>query len=251
MYGWRAKVGVLVPDGNSTMEPELYRLAPPGVSFHFARLQAGPGATTLDAIIRDYVASAAHAAEAVAKVEPDLIVFGLTAGSFVPASGGNAGIESAIRARTGIPALAAGTCVVEALRAVSVRRLAAVTPYTHDVSERGRRYLEAHGFQVALLHTIAAMAEGVQGIYRLHPERIYREVKMALHGHQVDGIFLSGTGVHSLDIIPVLEADLGLPVVSSNTAVLWSVLRRLGVTPLPGGGRLLEYAGRGEAHVEA
>lgn len=39
MYGWRAKVGVLVPDGNSTMEPELYRLALPGVSFHFARLQ--------------------------------------------------------------------------------------------------------------------------------------------------------------------------------------------------------------------
>ena len=251
MYGWRAKVGVLVPDGNSTMEPELYRLAPPGVSFHFARLQAGPTATTLDTIIRDYLASAGQAAEAVAKVEPDLIVFGLTAGSFVPASGGNAGIEAVIRARTGVPGLAAGTCVVEALRAVGMRRLAEVTPYTHDVSELGRRFLEAHGFQVACLHTMAAMAEGVQGIYRLHPERVYREVKTALHGQQVDGIFLSGTGVHSLDIIPLLEADLGLPVVSSNTAVLWSVLRRLGITPLPGGGRLMQYAYRGDMHVEA
>ena len=251
MYGWRAKIGVLVPDGNSTMEPELYRLAPPGVSFHFARLQAGPTATTLDAIIRDYLASAGQAAEAVAKVEPDLIVFGLTAGSFVPASGGNVGIEAALRARTGVPGLAAGTCVVEALRAVGMRRLAEVTPYTHDVSELGRRFLEAHGFQVVCLHTMAAMAEGVQGIYRLHPQRVYREVKTALHGHQVDGIFLSGTGVHSLDIIPLLEADLGLPVVSSNTAVLWSVLHRLGITPLPGGGRLMQHAYRGDVHVEA
>src|SRR5437764_6323033 len=164
MYGWRAKVGVLVPDGNSTMEPELYRLAPPGVSLHFARLQAGPQAMTLDAIIYDYLSSMGHAAEAVARVEPDLIVFGLTAGSFVPASGGNAGIEAVIRARTGIPGLAAGTCVVEALRAVGMRRLAEVTPYTHDVSERGRRFLEAHGFEVALLHTIAAMTQCVPGM---------------------------------------------------------------------------------------
>lgn len=251
MYGWRAKVGVLVPDGNSTMEPELYRLAPPGVSFHFARLQASPGATTLDTIMRDYLASAAPAAEAVAKVEPDLIVFSLTAGSFVPESGGNAGIEAAIRARTEIPGLAAGPCVVEALRAVGIRRLAEITPYTHDVSARGRHFLAVHGFQVTLLHTIAVMAEGVQGIYRLHPERVYREVKMALHGQQVDGIFLSGTGVHSLDIIPLLEADLGLPVVCSNTAVLWGVLRRLGITPLPGGGWLMQHACRGDEHVEA
>jgi maleate cis-trans isomerase len=132
-----------------------------------------------------------------------------------------------------------------------MRRLAELTPYPHGASELGRRFLEAHGFQVACLHTMAAMAEGVQGIYRLHPERVYREVKTALHGHQVDGIFLSGTGVHSLDIIPLLEADLGLPVVSSNTAVLWSVLRRLGITPLPGGGRLMQHACRGDAHVEA
>jgi maleate cis-trans isomerase len=62
MRGWRAKIGVLVPDGNSTMEPELYRLAPPGVSLHFARLDAGPEATTLDALIRGYVAALPQAA---------------------------------------------------------------------------------------------------------------------------------------------------------------------------------------------
>jgi maleate cis-trans isomerase len=80
------------------------------------------------------------------------------------------------------------------------------------------------------------MAGGVQGIYRLRPERVYLEVKRALKGQRVDSIFLSGMGVHSLDIIPLLEADLSLPVVSSNTAVLWSVLCRLGITPLPGAG---------------
>jgi maleate isomerase len=220
------------------MEPELYALAPAGVSFHFARLQAGPRATTLEAIICDYLASMPLAAVAVAKALPALIVFGLTAGSFVPESGGNAGIEATIRARTGIPALATGTCVVESLQALGIRHLAEITPYTRDVSDMGRRFLEAQGFQVAVLHRIPGI-HGVQGIYQLHPHRVYQEVKAALRGQQVDGVFLSGTGVPSLEIIPVLEADLGLPVVSSTVAVMWGVLRRLRMAPRPGNGRLL------------
>ena len=35
------QIGVLVPAGNPTVEPELYRMAPPGVSIHFARFDPG------------------------------------------------------------------------------------------------------------------------------------------------------------------------------------------------------------------
>jgi maleate isomerase len=220
------------------MEPELYALAPPGVTFHFARLQAGPQATTLEAIIRDYLASMPLAAAAVAKTEPALLVFGLTAGSFVPESGGNAGIEATLTAHTGLPALATGTCVIDGLRALGLRRLVEITPYTREVSDMGRRFLEAHGFEVAVLHIIPDI-QGVQGIYQLHPQRVYQEAKAALRGQQVDGVFLSGTGVPSLEIIPMLETDIGLPVVSSTIAVMWGVLRRLRIAPRPDGGRLL------------
>jgi maleate cis-trans isomerase len=37
MYGSRCRIGVLVPPGNPTVEPEMYRMAPAGVSIHFAR----------------------------------------------------------------------------------------------------------------------------------------------------------------------------------------------------------------------
>ena len=38
ILGYRAKMGVVVPSTNTTMEPELYAMAPHGVTFHIARL---------------------------------------------------------------------------------------------------------------------------------------------------------------------------------------------------------------------
>ncbi len=38
MYGRRGRIGLLVPGGNSVMEPEFHRMAPDGVSTHANRV---------------------------------------------------------------------------------------------------------------------------------------------------------------------------------------------------------------------
>ena len=38
LLGYRAKMGVGVPSTDTTMEPELYAMAPQGVTFHIARM---------------------------------------------------------------------------------------------------------------------------------------------------------------------------------------------------------------------
>ncbi len=38
MYGRRGRIGLMVPTGNSVMEPEFNRLAPDGVSVHANRV---------------------------------------------------------------------------------------------------------------------------------------------------------------------------------------------------------------------
>ena len=41
MYGWRARIGLLVPSINTTMETEMWSLVPENVSVHTARIAGG------------------------------------------------------------------------------------------------------------------------------------------------------------------------------------------------------------------
>jgi maleate cis-trans isomerase len=56
-------------------------------------------------------------------------------------------------------------------------------------------------------------------------------------------VFISGTGLPTLPVLDMLEADLGKPVISSATAMMWQALQvaRVGAT-IPGYGRLLAGA---------
>ncbi len=56
-----------------------------------------------------------------------------------------------------------------------------------------------------------------------------------------EALVISCTDFPTLPVLGALEAELGVPVITSNTATLWAALRAAGVTDaLAGGGRLLQ-----------
>jgi hypothetical protein len=62
---------------------------------------------------------------------------------------------------------------------------------------------------------------------------------------EVDAVSLLATDMQTFPIIDALERDLGLPVLTSNQALLWASLRALGInSPLNGIGGLLRGQGR-------
>ena len=58
-YGWRAKIGLIVPLTNTVNEAEWARMAPEGVSIHVTRMTLHPGgdAAALDRNIAAAIAS--------------------------------------------------------------------------------------------------------------------------------------------------------------------------------------------------
>lgn len=240
----RARIGVLVPPGNPTVEPELYRMAPSGVSVHFARLQAPPatgppgGAGGMEERTRAYREGLDGPAQALGEVRPAIVLLAHTASSYALGWGREQPLVDRIASLCRAPALLAAQAVGVALHHLGVTRLALGTPYPESISRQGRAYWEAAGFQIVGYHRLA----GVTDIYSETEERA-AELARRADTPEAQAVLISGTGLPTVGALERLERELGKPVVSSNQACLWRALRLAGVSePVTGFGRLLREA---------
>jgi maleate isomerase len=235
----RARLGVMVPAGNPTIEPELYRMAPSTVTIHFARLDTlagAPGAADgMEARTLGYLDSLPTAARALAAVEPDVVVLAHTAVSYLTGFGNEPGLLERLATLAHTPSVTAARAILAALQHLGVRRLALATPYPESISLAGRAYWEAAGLDVVAHRRL----DGVANIYEETEARAYtlgREADTAA----AEAVLISGTGLPTAGIVARLESDLGKPVVTSQAATLWYALRTVGIkSPVQGFGRLL------------
>jgi maleate isomerase len=227
MMGWRARIGFLVPPGNPTVEPEMAELAPEGVSVHFMRMSAnGPAGTHTgqEERNRSQIASLDEATRLLAMVAPRVIVMAHTATSYTLGRDTEAALVQRLETATGTRFVTAFAAVLAALNHLGVRRIGYATPYAADLTEQGRAHLELHGFDVVGV----ARLEGVRNIYEETPERAYAVGRQA-NRPEAEAVFLSGTGMPTLAMLQTLEDDLGKPVFSAASAMMWHALRVAGV----------------------
>ena len=65
---------------------------------------------------------------------------------------------------------------------------------------------------------------------RIQPSDVYAKVKQTA-STESDAVFVACTQVRALEVIDVLERDLGKPVYSANAASFWLTFRTLGIDP--------------------
>ena len=239
MKGWRARIGFLVPPGNPTVEPEMMELAPEGVSLHFTRMNAeGPAGTHAGQEERNLsqVASVPDGVKLLSMVSPNVIVMAHTATSYTLGQGLEATLVERMEALSGARFITAFGSVLEALAHLGARRIAYATPYSAEMTARGRQHLERCGLEVVS----SGHLSNVRNIYEETSERAYAIARQVDHP-DADVIFLSGVGMPTLDALKPLEQDTGKPVISAASAMMWHALRTAGVRcRIEGYGQLLE-----------
>ncbi|MBR0667574.1 decarboxylase [Roseomonas hellenica] len=235
-YGWRGKIGLIVPSTNTINEPEFWRLAPKGVTIHTGRATL-LGKATEESYFR--MAEAVKvAADDLATAEVDVVAYGCTSGSIVCSL---QDIVADLQQRTKVPAIATAGAVVAALRALGARKVAVATPYVDFVNDSEIKFLKDYGFEVTSMHglRLGETQEERRGIGRVPPEHVYR-MALATDRPDADTIFISCTNLATIDVIQQIETDLGKPVVTSNQSCFWACLRMLGLRDrIEGHGRLL------------
>ncbi|WP_435157799.1 maleate cis-trans isomerase family protein [Haladaptatus sp. DFWS20] len=226
MFGWRARIGVVVPSSNTTVEGEFGRAVSDGVSLHTARMPLeSVTVEELDSMADDAVSCA----ERLSHANIDVVAYACTTGSLLHGSGFDSELENSLSNTAGVSAVATALSVKRAFRALDAERLAVVTPYTAELNDREASYLDDAGFDVVELN--GRGIEANTGIGSLRPEDAYRQVRETVsESDGADAVFVSCTNYRTLPAIEPLEADLGIPVVTSNQATLWDALRQVGVT---------------------
>ena len=215
----------MVPSNNSVLEPEFWSRVPPGVAFYATRLPAR-GNLTVEAV-RRMETEVDRAVDLLVATGVSLLAYADMVTTFVMDDGWNQATTTAIAHRAGVPCLTAWTALESALNALSVRRLAVGTPYPHPIHALVRPFLERRGFTVTGEGTLDVL--GMADVPRLSLERV-RALAAGLDRTDAEAVVLLATDLPTFEVISSLEAELAIPVLTSNQTLLWDSLKQGGVS---------------------
>ena len=165
----------------------------------------------------------------------DVIAYACTSGATIIGEDEVAAIIH--RRRPGVSVSNPLTAAKAALLALKIGRLGFVTPYVAEVSSAMRENLAADGFETVAFGSFEVAEDGV--VARMTPASILSAIVAVGEEAACEGVFVACTNLRAAGIIEEAEARLGKPVVTSNQALAWHMLRLAGVdAALPGRGRL-------------
>jgi maleate isomerase len=217
-----ARVGLIIPSSNRMVEQEMIQAYPAGVHAHVTRLRmTGPNRGPLDEVLP----RVAEATRALTDAHCEVVAFHCTANSMEE---GRSGVARLLAAMTGAGAARAtttATAIRRAFEALDARRIVLLTPYSQETTDHEAEFLHECGYQV--LHA-AGFALAGSDAYCSTPPAFWRERVLAAARPDADVYLVSCANISVLGIIDGLEAELDRPVVTSNQAVVWDCVSRLG-----------------------
>ena len=235
---YRARLGFIMMSTDLAAEADFFDMAPEGVAVHITRL-ATEDYTTNETLSRHIEYMADAAARIQPDAQPDVISYSCTSGSIVI---GEERVMAEIK--KGAP-WAQPMCLVrgvlDALHELNVRKIVVGTPYLDEINTVEAEFLVQKGIEILNIQGLN-LSTGIE-MGRVTPA-FWKEFAVAIDRPEAEAIFLSCSGIRSLEVAEEIEQITGKPVITSNQAQFWSCLRRAGITDeLHGFGQIFSRTG--------
>jgi maleate isomerase len=235
------RIGLVALATDHTSERDFARVVPTGeAGIYVARIAyANP---TTPANLRRMQPHLADAAGLILPDEPlDALCYSCTSASVAI---GDEAVEAALReGKPGVPVVTPPAAARAAFRALGVRRISLLTPYTRETTAPMADYFADRGFELCSVACFGLEDDRVMA--RVRPDAIVAAAVEAT-APDAEALFISCTALRAAEVAERVEAAIGRPVVTSNQASVWRCLRLAGIDrPLAGHGRLLRLRAGG------
>ncbi|MGB3070589.1 MAG: aspartate/glutamate racemase family protein [Ottowia sp.] len=148
--------------------------------------------------------------------------------SFYRGGQANEALKQTMAQASGLPCTTMSDAVVHGLRSMNAQRVAVATAYIDEVNQQLKAFLSESGFTPTAVRGLSIT--DVQAVGEVPPSvlaDLCREVYRAQPG--ADAILISCGGLRTLAATRLVEAELGVPVVSSSPAGFWDLMRTAGL----------------------
>lgn len=229
-------IGLIVLQADETIERDFRRLLPVETEFLVSRVPSGTevSSQSLNAM-RDHLTASAGLFPA--GMHFSAIGYGCTSATAEIGADAVAGLIRRGAATDAVSEPLSALCA--ACAALEVEKLALLSPYVEQVSQKLREALFERGITTDAFGSFNEAEEAK--VVRIDADSIVNAARQLAAQDDVDAVFLSCTNLRTLDITEPLETEIGLPVLSSNQVLAWHLLQLSGI-PCPAGfpGRLGE-----------
>ena len=235
--GHRAKIGVIIPSTNTSVEYDCQRLIPRGVSWHFSRFMIEHADLSDDdnfirflEMLRQTIGASI---ESLMTCKPDHVMMGMSAETFWGGIEGNDGFVEKIQEAVGDVGLTTGAnAVIAALEALDVpgnsgKTIAVITPYQPIGDKNVHLFFEDSGYNVK--QVLGLRCENAHDAIALVPDHQVMDMVRQVDADDIDAIIQVGTNLSTATSFPVIEKWLEKPVLPINVATAWHALRSCGV----------------------
>ena len=151
----------------------------------------------------------------------------------------NPGLEEKAVEHLGLPVVSAVSSAVTALKAFGAKSILLMTPFDAASDALIQAHLSDRGFAVALGPAFENRKAGAA--LALSRDELFEMVARTFRERPTEAIYFQGATMDPVPILQRLEDALSVPVITSNSTMLWNLLTKIGHRfSIPGYGRLLK-----------